>query len=52
MIFMTFIKLLVIAVVLLILRMLFPSLVRGFKRIVFIIIVSMMLFAIVVMYAT
>ena len=52
MIFMTFIKLLVIAVVLLILRMLFPSLVRGFKRIVFIIIVSMMLFAIVVMYAS
>ena len=52
MLFMTLIKLLVIAAVLIILRILFPTLVRGFKRILFIIIVSMIIFALVVMYAS
>ena len=52
MLFMTLIKLLVIAAVLIILRILFPTLVKGFKRIVFIIIVSMIIFALVVMYAS
>ena len=51
MIFTTLIKLIVIAVLLIILRILFPSLVRGFKRIMFIIIVAMALFAIVVTYS-
>ena len=51
MIFTTLIKLLVIAVLLIILRILFPSLVRGFKRIMFIIIIAMILFALVVTYA-
>jgi len=50
--FMTLIKLLIIGAVLIILRILFPTLVRGFKRIAFIIIVSMIIFAIVVMYAS
>ena len=40
MLFMTLIKLLVIAAVLIILRILFPTLVKGFKRILFIIIVN------------
>ena len=35
MLFMTLIKLLVIAAVLIILRILFPTLVKGFKRILF-----------------
>ena len=52
MVFMTLIKLLVIAAVLIILRILFPTLVKGFKRILFIIIVSMIIFALVVMYAS
>ncbi|MCH2679370.1 MAG: hypothetical protein MKZ86_08150 [Alphaproteobacteria bacterium] len=52
MLFMTLIKLLVIAAVLIILRILFPTLVKGFKRILFIIIVSMIIFALVVMYAS
>ena len=52
MFFMTLIKLLVIAAVLIILRILFPTLVKGFKRILFIIIVSMIIFALVVMYAS
>jgi hypothetical protein len=52
MLFMTLIKLLVIAAVLIILRILFPTLVKGFKRILFIIIVSMIIFAVVVMYAS
>jgi len=50
--FMTLIKLLIIGAVLIILRILFPTLVRGFKRVAFIIIVSMIIFAIVVMYAS
>ena len=49
---MTLIKLLVIAAVLIILRILFPTLVKGFKRILFIIIVSMIIFTLVVMYAS
>ena len=49
---MMLIKLLVIAAVLIILRILFPTLVKGFKRILFIIIVSMIIFALVVMYAS
>ena len=52
MLFMTLIKLLLIAAVLIILRILFPTLVKGFKRILFIIIVSMIIFALVVMYAS
>ena len=52
MFFMTLIKLLVIAAVLIILRILFPTLVKGFKRILFIIIVSMIIFALLVMYAS
>lgn len=52
MLFMTLIKLLIIGAVLIILRILFPTLVRGFKRVAFIIIVSMIIFAIVVMYAS
>jgi len=52
MLFMTLIKLLIIAAVLIILRILFPTLVKGFKRILFIIIVSMIIFALVVMYAS
>ena len=52
MLFMTLIKLLVIAAVLILLRILFPTLVKGFKRILFIIIVSMIIFALVVMYAS
>ncbi|PPR15666.1 MAG: hypothetical protein CFH33_01290 [Alphaproteobacteria bacterium MarineAlpha9_Bin3] len=52
MLFMTLIKLLIIGAVLIILRILFPTLVRGFKRILFIIIVSMIIFALVVMYAS
>ena len=52
MIFATLIKLLVIAALLIILRMLFPSLVRGFKRIMFIIIIAMVLFALVVTYSS
>ncbi len=52
MLFMTLIKLLVIAAVLIILRILFPTLVKGFKRILFIIIVSMIIFALLVMYAS
>jgi hypothetical protein len=52
MLFMTLIKLLVIAAVLIILRILFPTLVKGFKRILFIIIISMIIFALVVMYAS
>ena len=52
MLFMTLIKLLVIAAVLIILRILFPTLVKCFKRILFIIIVSMIIFALVVMYAS
>ena len=51
MIFTTLIKLIVIAVLLIILRILFPSLVRGFKRIMFIIIIAMILFALVVTYS-
>ncbi len=51
MIFATLIKLLVIAGLLVILRILFPTLVKGFKRIMFIIIVAMALFAIVVTYS-
>ena len=51
MIFTTLIKLLVIAVLLIILRILFPTLVRGFKRIMFIIIIAMILFALVVTYS-
>ena len=52
MLFMTLIKLLIIGAVLIILRILFPTLVRGFKRVAFIIIVSMIIFAIVAMYAS
>ena len=52
MLFMTLIKLIIIAAVLIILRMLFPTLVKGFKRIMFIIIRSMIIFALVVMYAS
>ncbi|MDB3954858.1 hypothetical protein N9423_02025 [Alphaproteobacteria bacterium] len=52
MLFMTLIKLIIIAAVLIILRMLFPTLVKGFKRIMFIIIGSMIIFALVVMYAS
>ncbi len=52
MLFMTLIKLLVIVAVLIILRILFPTLVKGFKRILFIIIISMIIFALVVMYAS
>ena len=51
MLFMTLIKLIIIAAVLIILRMLFPTLVKGFKRIMFIIIASMIIFALVVTYA-
>ncbi len=51
MIFTPLIKLIVIAVLLIILRILFPSLVRGFKRIMFIIIIAMILFALVVTYS-
>ncbi len=52
MFFMALIKLIIIAAVLIILRILFPTLVRGFKRIMFIVIVSMIIFAVVVMYAS
>ena len=52
MLFMTLIKLIIIAAVLIILRMLFPTLVKGFKRIMFIVIVSMIIFAVVVSYAS
>ena len=52
MFFMALIKLIIIAAVLIILRILFPTLVRGFKRIAFIIIVSLIIFAVVVMYAS
>ena len=52
MIFATLIKLIVIAALLIILRMLFPRLVRGFKRIMFIIIIAMILFALVVTYSS
>jgi hypothetical protein len=52
MLFMTLIKLLIVAAVLIILRILFPTLVRGFKRILFIIIVSMIIFAVVVTYTS
>ena len=45
MLFMTLIKLIIIAAVLIILRMLFPTLVKGFKRIMFIVIVSMIIYA-------
>ena len=51
MIFMTLIKLLIIAAVLLILRIFFPSLVKGFKRVMIIVIAAMILFALVVMYS-
>jgi len=51
MIFMTLIKLLIIAAVLLVLRIFFPSIVKGFKRIMFIAIAAMILFALVVMYS-
>jgi len=46
------IKLLVVAGLLIMLRLLFPTLVRGFKRIMFIIIGAMILFAVVVNYSS
>ncbi len=52
MIFTALIKLLVIAGLLIILRLLFPTLVRGFRRIIFIIIGAMILFALVVTYSS
>ena len=45
---MALIKLIIIAAVLIISRIFFPTLVRGFKRIAFIIIVSLIIFAVVV----
>ena len=51
MIFMTLIKLLIIVAVLLVLRIFFPSLVKGFKRVMFVVIAAMILFALVVMYS-
>ena len=48
---MTLIKLLIIVAVLLVLRIFFPSLVKGFKRIMFVAIAAMILFALVVMYS-
>ena len=51
MIFATIIKLIVVAGLLIILRILFPALVRGFRRIMLVIIVAMILFALVVTYS-
>ncbi len=49
---MIILKLLIAFGVIVILRILFPSIVRGFKRILFIIIVAMTIFAAVIWYAS
>tara|TARA_B100000029_G_C16892210_1_gene710807 strand:- start:250 stop:408 length:159 start_codon:yes stop_codon:yes gene_type:complete len=52
MIFTALIKLLVIAGLLIVLRLFFPTIVKGFKRIMFIIIGAMIIFAVVVTYSS
>ena len=49
---MIILKLLIAFGVIVILRILFPCIVRGFKRILFIIIVAMTIFAAVIWYAS